>query len=133
MAATVSSINTFPMMCAMHFKPISKIPSEEMVVVPADCITVYAADPDNKEFATSVETINYGGKKVAAMIIFQGAYHLRKHFDNDIDGNILFARSPTGFSNDRLALVYLKHFDRYTKESTKGSYRMLIFEATILT
>ena len=47
-----------------------------MVIVPIDCETVYAADPDNKELVTSVETINYGGRKIPAMIIFKGVYHL---------------------------------------------------------
>ena len=49
---------------------------------------VYVADPDNKELITSVKTVNYAGKKVPPMIIFSGAYHLRKHFDNDIDSDI---------------------------------------------
>jgi hypothetical protein len=54
------------------------VTSGEMVVVLADCSAVYDADSDNKELVTSVKTINYGGKTVPAMIIFQGADHLRK-------------------------------------------------------
>jgi hypothetical protein len=102
--------------------------SGEKVIIPVDCQVAYQADPDNRELITSVETLNYGGQRVPSMIIFKGAYHLRKHFDNDLDGDTLFARSSTGFSNDRLALVYLKHFDRFTRESRKGKYRMLIFD-----
>jgi len=99
-----------------------------VVIVPIDCKAVYAADPDNKELVTSVETINYGGRKVPVIIIFKGAYHLRKHFQNDIDGDTLFARSPTGFLNDKLELKYLEHFNRFTKDHTKGVYHMLIFD-----
>ena len=62
------------------------------------------------------------------MIIFASAYLLQKHFDNDIDSNILFACSPTGYSNDKLGLVCLKHFNKFTESSTKGSYCMLIFD-----
>jgi hypothetical protein len=62
------------------------------------------------------------------MIIFANAYHLQKHFDNDIDSDILFACSSTGYSNDKLGLVYLKHFNQFTESLTKGSYRMLIFD-----
>ena len=69
-----------------------------------------------------METLNYRGKKVLSMIIFASAYHLQKHFDNDMDSNILFARSSTGYSNNKLGLVYLKHFNWFTKSSTKGSY-----------
>jgi DDE superfamily endonuclease len=107
--------------------PISVI-NGEYVIVPTDCDVVYQADPANREIVTSVETLNYRGQKVPLMIIFLGAYHLRKHFDNDMDSDILFARSQSGFSNNKLGLVYLKHFDRFTKALTKGKYRMLIFD-----
>jgi hypothetical protein len=82
----------------------------------------------NRELVTTIETLNYSGKKVPSMIIFSSVYHLRKHFENDMDGDILFARSTLGYSNDKLGLVYLKHFNLFTKSSTKGSYCMLIFD-----
>jgi DDE superfamily endonuclease len=104
------------------------VTTSECVIVPIDCTVVYQADPANRELVTTVETLNYGGKKVPSMIIFASAYHLRKHFDNDIDSDILFARSLTGYSNDKLGLVYLKHFNQFTESLTKGSYRMLIFD-----
>jgi hypothetical protein len=62
------------------------------------------------------------------MIIFAKAYHLRKHFDNNIDSNILFAYSLTRYSNNKLGLVYFKHFNQFTELLTKGSYCMLIFD-----
>jgi hypothetical protein len=62
------------------------------------------------------------------MIIFASAYHLRKHFNNDMDSDILFARSLTGYSNNKLGLVYLKHFNWFTELLTKGSYCMLVFD-----
>jgi esterase/lipase superfamily enzyme len=93
-----------------------------------DCKVVYTVDLDNKELVTSVETINYSSRKVLAMIIFKGVYHLRKHFENDIDSDTLFAHSPTGYLNDRLGLKYLEHFNKFTKGFTKGVYCMLIFD-----
>jgi hypothetical protein len=65
----------------------------------------------NRELVTTIETLNYRGKKVLSMIIFAKAYYLQKHFDNNIDSNILFACSLTGYSNNKLELVYLKHFN----------------------
>ena len=62
------------------------------------------------------------------MLIFKGAFHLRKYFDNDIDGDTLFARSESGFTNDILTMSWLKHFDRFTAPRTKGAYRLLIFD-----
>jgi hypothetical protein len=62
------------------------------------------------------------------MIIFASDYYLRKHFDNDINSNILFACLSTGYNNNKLRLVYLKHFNWFTKLLTKGNYCMLIFD-----
>jgi hypothetical protein len=61
--------------------------SGDKVYVPLDCDLVYSADPDNKELVTVVAIINYGGRRVPAMIIFKGVYYVRKHFKNNIDGN----------------------------------------------
>ncbi|KIM92675.1 hypothetical protein OIDMADRAFT_70364, partial [Oidiodendron maius Zn] len=84
--------------------------------------------PENRELITSVETINYGGRKVPPMIIFAGAYHLRRYFNNNLDGDILFTRSSSGYSNDKLGLKYLKHFDQYTRSGCIGKYWMLLFD-----
>jgi hypothetical protein len=46
------------------------------------------------------------------MIIFAGAYHLRRYFKyNDLDGDITFARSESSYLNDKLGVRYLKHFN----------------------
>ena len=104
------------------------VTSGEKVLVPKDTTVVYSADPENKELITSVETLNYGGRKVPPMIIFAGAYHLRRYFkNNDLDGDITFARSESGYSNDKLGVRYLEHFNYWASKST-GKYRMLIFD-----
>lgn len=100
----------------------------DRVFVSLDCEAIYNADPDNRELVTAVATINYGGTKVPAMIIFKGAYHLRRHFKNELDDNILFARSPIGFSNHRLGVCYARHFDRFCPPSRPGRYHILIFD-----
>ena len=102
--------------------------SGSIVIVPIGCEAVYVDDPANRELVTSTECISAGGHHVPPMIIFKGAYHLRKYFKNDMDGRILWARSESGFTNDKLTLKWLQHFDRYTKDRTLGRYRMLIFD-----
>ena len=99
-----------------------------IVIVSTNIERVYVNDPDNKELITVVECISAGGYHVLAMVIFKGTYHLRKYFENDMDDDILFARSDTGFTNDKLTLVWLKHFNKFTKNQTKGRYRILIFD-----
>jgi hypothetical protein len=100
----------------------------DRVIVPDDCEAVFITDPDNKELVTVVATVNPAAKKVPPMFIFKGAYHLRKHFHESTDPNILWARSTTGYTNDRLGLRYLKHFEKFTASQTVGAYRMLIFD-----
>jgi hypothetical protein len=97
-------------------------------VLPAGVDAVYVDDPDNKELVTSTERIGASGYHVPAMLIFKGAYHLRKYFDNDIDGNTLFARSDSGFTNDKLTMEWIKHFEKFTADRTVRRYRMLIFD-----
>jgi hypothetical protein len=58
-----------------------------LVCVPAGVDQVYVDDPDNKELVTSTEYIGASGYHLPAMITFKGAYHLRKYFDNDMDGD----------------------------------------------
>jgi hypothetical protein len=89
---------------------------------------VYNADPDNRELVIVVAIINYSRRKVPAYIIFKGAYHLRGYFPRTLDGSIEFARSPTGFTNNRLGLQYLKHFIKHCPPSRTGAYRILIFD-----
>ena len=84
--------------------------------------------PDNKELVTCVEYFSTIGYHVLPMLIFKGAYYLRKYFDNDIDGNTLFARSETGYTNDILTLAWVKHFEKFTRPRTVGVYRILIFD-----
>ena len=67
--------------------PISVTTSEHVIVL-VDCTVVYQADPVNRELVTTVETLNYSRKKALSIIIFAGAYHLQKHFD-DINSDIL--------------------------------------------
>jgi hypothetical protein len=97
------------------------------VYVLLDYDVVYNADLNNQELITVVATINYGGKKILAMIIFKGVYHLRGHFQKELDGGIYFARSPKGYTNNRLGLKYLRHFYKYCPPSRLGAYRVLNF------
>ena len=41
------------------------------------------------------------------IIIFAGAYYLRRHFKNDLDSNITFALLSSSYLNDKLRLKYL--------------------------
>jgi hypothetical protein len=62
------------------------------------------------------------------MLIFKGVYYLRKHFNNNINRDVLFTQLDSGFLNNKLALKWLYYFKKFTIKRTKGQYRMLIFD-----
>jgi len=65
------------------------IVSGSLVVVLADCKEVFVDDPYNRELVIITKYISVGGYYLPPMIIYKGAYYLRKYFKNDIDGDIL--------------------------------------------
>jgi hypothetical protein len=94
-----------------------RVISGDIVYVPLDYEACYNADPNNQELRIVVASINQGGKKVPAMIIFKGTYHTQGHFKNHLDKNILFTQSDTSFTNKKLRLVFIKHFNKYCPPS----------------
>ena len=86
-------------------------------------------DPDNREYITSVESISGGGKTILLLLILCGIYILEKWAEeNDLDEDILLATSPTGYSNDELALQWLEHFEIHSRKSQVGVWRLLILD-----
>ena len=47
---------------------------------------------------------------------------------NSIDDNILFGISEIGYTNVKLSMEWLWHFDKQTASQRKGKYRMLVFD-----
>lgn len=103
------------------------------VIVPTDTQVAYSADPDNRELITSVETVNYGGRKVPPLITFAGAYHLRRYFNNNNLDDKTITRLPdqiAGISTTDSALntssisTYLLNIESHSR----GKYRILIFD-----
>ncbi|KAI1001436.1 hypothetical protein K3495_g6766 [Podosphaera aphanis] len=95
------------------------------VIIPTDCEEVFIDNPSNRELVTATEccSIVY---HVPPMITHSGASHLRKYFSNDMNGNIFWTQSETGFVNDRLTLYWLNHSNKFIEKRTKDQYRMLI-------
>ena len=90
-----------------------------LTIVPTDYKVVYIDNPANRELVTSIEYISTGDYYIPLIIIFKGAYYLRKNFKNDIDSNILWACSESGFTNDKLTLSWLKYLNYYTEKYMK--------------
>lgn len=99
-----------------------------IVITHLNTKAVYLADPDNRESLTSVETVCADGTAIPPMLILKGEVLLEKYFDNDLHDQTLLATSPSGYTNDFLAMKYLIHFHNNTFKKCKGNWRMLIFD-----
>ena len=101
---------------------------ERIVITHAATRVVYLADPEVRDWVTTIETISAASKTIPAMLILFGSIMLQKHFDNDLDNNTLFGITHSGYLNAILSVEYIKHFDKITAKSVVGKYRMLIFD-----
>jgi len=58
------------------------------------------SNSDNIEFCTVIECINGTGKDIPPMLILQRVNLLSSHFNNNIDDDVVFTTSDTGYSNN---------------------------------
>jgi hypothetical protein len=82
-----------------------------IVITHANTKAVYLADPDVRDWITTVETISAGGFTIPAMIILAGSIMLEKHFDNNLEDDILMAITSSGYSNNLMEMEYIWHFN----------------------
>jgi hypothetical protein len=99
-----------------------------VVITHTNTKAVYLADPEIRDWVTTIETIGAGGTTIPSMIILAGSVMLEKHFQNDLDDNTLLGITVTGYSNDIMGMEYIQHFHKMTEKRTKGKFRMLVFD-----
>ncbi len=62
---------------------------------------LYMEDAENREYLSSLEWVGRGGDALPNMLILSGKQHLEKWLEeNDLDDNVAFAMSDSGYSND---------------------------------
>ncbi len=86
-------------------------------------------DPDNREYITSAESINGVGRTIPAFLIFKGKHTLHKWaLYNDLSDETSLSTSDSGYSNNNLAMDWLRHFDKHSEKGQVGLYRLLIMD-----
>jgi hypothetical protein len=61
------------------------------------------------------------------MIIIKAAT-IMEHWVADLPNDHLINVSDSGYSNDAVALDWIKHFDKMTKNKTMGRWRLLLVD-----
>ena len=64
---------------------------------------------NSRELVTLVETIQSTSEVIPPIVIISGQ-NLMEEWFTDLPAGYLVARSETGYSNDELALDYIRHF-----------------------
>ena len=86
-------------------------------------------DPDNRDYITSVECISSAGDVIPPLLILSGIHILHKWCQhNDLDGETLIGTSETGYSNDDLAMDWLRHFIEHTRTKRRGAWLLLVID-----
>jgi hypothetical protein len=63
------------------------------------------------------------------MFILFDLIMLQKHFDNNLDNNILFKITYSGYLNAIFSEEYIKHFNKIIAKLVVKKYKMLIFNS----
>ena len=62
-------------------------------------------DPDNWEYITLVKCVGGKGDVLPNMLILSGKQHLEEYFEkNNLDNNVCFAISDSGYSNNEIEI-----------------------------
>ena len=89
---------------------------------------VWKRCPDNRNSCTSIEAISAAGNYIPAFIILPGINIPGSWFDNDLDDRVVLTTSENGYTNDWIALQWLKHFDQYSAPSRRSAWRLLFID-----
>jgi hypothetical protein len=88
---------------------------------------VFIPNAKNRELITLVECVSADGVAIEPMVIVKAA-SIMEHWVMDIPDWYLINVSESGYSNDKLALDWIKHFNNRTKGRTTGAWRMLLVD-----
>jgi hypothetical protein len=98
------------------------------VVTSSDTIgQATAVQPGNRDWVTTIETINASGWSLPPFVILSGKMHQASWY-RDLPADWVIAVSDNGWTTDELGLEWVKHFNRHTESRTKGAYRLLILD-----
>jgi hypothetical protein len=89
---------------------------------------LYMADPENRTHLTSIECVNATGVILPPWLIYTGETILQSDIQPTMPGDWNHTHSATGYANEDIMLQWIEWFERYTRKSRQGRYRMLIFD-----
>jgi hypothetical protein len=87
----------------------------------------YLGSSSSRELVTVIKAVGGCGRVIPPMVILPGKVHQEHWYSKlDMEDDYLIGVSESGYTNDYLALEWLKHFNNLTKSRKPGAYRLLI-------
>jgi hypothetical protein len=83
--------------------------------------------PGNREWVTVIQGVGASGRRIPPFVIFAGKVLINIWFEN-LPADWVLEVSPNGWTNNKLALAWLDHFEEHSKKHTVGGYRLLIID-----
>jgi hypothetical protein len=85
--------------------------------------------PGDREWVTVIQGICAAGYAIPPFIIYKGRVHISAWYEEtSIPRNWKLSVSENGWTNNKLGLEWLKHFNAHTKARQVGVYRLLILD-----
>jgi hypothetical protein len=105
------------------------ITSRAVVTSSERCGRPKTVQQGNREWVTVIQGINATGWAIEPFIIFQGKHHLSAWYKEDnLPQDWVIGVSENGWTNNKLGVEWLEHFDRHTKSKTIGTHRLLVLD-----
>ena len=102
------------------------ISHKSRVIVPAKEKEAIKSMDGKREWATSIDTISGIGTASKGFFITKGKSVLRDLMSFIVESGCTIAVTDNGWSNDMMAMSYIKHFNKHTEPI--GDYRLLILD-----
>lgn len=113
----------------MDEKGFSKgIGDNAKVLIPVTEEEAFSIQPGNREWVSVIECIGLNGYSLPPFVIFQGQRIQQSWINSQIDNRTAIRVSENGWTDSRIALDWLEHFNKYTQPQTVGEYRLLILD-----
>lgn len=85
--------------------------------------------PGNREWVTVIQGICTTGWAIPSYVVVKGKYHLLPWYqDGQFPRDWRIHTSDNGWTTNEIGLDWIKHFDKHTKDRTKGVYRLLVLD-----
>ena len=85
------------------------------------------ASSSTRELVTLIETVSGDGLVLPPMLIAAGKLHMTDWYTKtNIPDTYLMGVSDTGYSNEKLALDWIRHFNRFSARRQLGAWRLLL-------